>query len=323
MKNYMPMNPVLKSIRPVIEKSKFVRINKGNLLKFCSDFELKEVPFWLDCAPFPLQRLSDKEWLNFIFVSSSLDFCFWGEPKWKIEYKGNFYDGAWGLLAALNKAIEKGFPILNFKYLAKIPENDLKEIFKGNVEIPLFKERLNILRENGKILVEKFGGDFENVIRKSKMDALKLLKIIVENFPSFNDFAIYKGKKVFFHKRAQLLIGDIYRKFKEKFQNLKNIDKLTALADYKIPQILRKLGILEYSEELTEKIDNKILIPAGSEEEIEIRANTIWAIELMKGEIKKKIPKIMAIDIDSHLWLLGQKKSPEDKPYHLTRTIFY
>lgn len=316
------MNPVLKSIKPVIESSRFVRINKENLLKFCKNFKLKKRTFWLNEVPFEYKRLEDEKELNFIFLLASLVFCFWGEPKWKVEYRGNFYDGSWGLIAALKKAIENGFPILEWEYLANLPEKDLREIFRGNVEIPLFRERLNILRENGKIIIEKFGGNLENLIKTAKRDALKLLEIITINFPSFNDFAIWRGRKVFFHKRAQVFIGDIHYHFKEKFK-LKNIEKLTALADYKIPQILRKFKILEYSPKLAEKVDNKIPIPAGSEEEIEIRANTIWAIELMKKELKKKIPDITARDIDSYLWLSAQKKSPTDKPYHLTRTIFY
>lgn len=318
------MNPVLKSISLVIKKAEFVKINKEELLKFCSEFQVREKPFWLDSVPFDYQRLKDKKELDFLFVFDSIAFCFWREPKWKIEYKGNFYDGTWGLLAALRKAIERGFQILNWEYLANLSEKDLREILKGNIEIPLFKERLNILRENARILIEKFNSDFENIISNSDRDALVLLNGITENFPSFNDFAMYQGRPVFFHKRAQLLISDIYRRFKEKrWGKLKNIDELTALADYKIPQILRKLKILEYSPELSEKVDNKIPILAGSQEEIEIRANTIWAIELMREEIKKKIPNIKAMDIDSYLWLQGQRKSPDDKPYHRTRTIFY
>lgn len=315
-------NLILKSIRPVIKGSRFVKINEAKLSEFCSDFKIKEGRFWLDAVPFEYPKIEKAKELNFLFVLASLVFCFWGKPKWRVKYKGKFYDGSWGLIAALVKAIEKGFPILNFEYLKRISERDLKEIFKGNIEIPLFEERLKILRENGEILVKKFNGNLENLIRKSGGDALKLLEIITSNFPSFNDFSLWKGHKVFFHKRAQVFIGDIHHHFKEKFE-LKNIEKLTALADYKIPQILRKLEILKYSPILAEKVDNEILIPAGSEEEVEIRANTIWVIELIKKEVKKRIPDITARDIDSHLWLLSQKKTLKDKPYHLTRTIFY
>lgn len=318
------MNPVLETIKPVVKRSVKVKINEGNLKKTCSNFRRRDFKFWLEEAPFKIRALKDNEVLNFLFVFNSLVFCFWGEPKWKIEYQNGFYDGAFGLLAALQKALENNFPILNWNYLAKIPKEDLKEIFKGNVEIPLFKERLEILRENGEIILEKFNGDLENLLREGKGEALKLLEVITSNFPSFYDSAIYHGKEVLFHKRAQLLIADIYRKFEGKgIGKIKNINQLTAFADYKLPQILRKMGILDYSSDLAEKIDNKILIPQGSEEEIEIRANTIWAIELMKNELKSRFPNVTSIEIDSYLWLKGQEKSPPDKPYHLTKTIFY
>jgi len=314
------MNPVLKSVKPVIEESKEVRINRNNLIKFCHKFQTREFKFWLNELPFDFPKLTKKEELNFLFILDSLQFCFWGSPKWTVEYKGEFYDGSWGLLASLVRAIEKGFEILNLKYLVRIPEKDLRGIFSGNTEIPLFKERLKILRENSKILIEKFNGNFENLIKTEKEDALKILNLITNNFPSFNDSAIYKEHKVFFHKKAQLLIAEIS---KRKLAKIKNIDKLTALADYKIPLVLKELGILKYSQNLTKKINNKIQIPVGSEEEIEIRANNIWAIELMKNELKSKFPKINALDIDFHLWMLGQNESFKGKPYHLTRTIFY
>ena len=120
------------------------------------------------------------------------------------------------------------------------------------------------------------------------------------------------------------MISDIYQLFNGKdYGNLKNLDKITACADYKLPMVLRKLGILEYSKELSEKVDKKIEIVKNSEEEVEIRANTIWAVEFIKQELKKKNSGINSIHINDHLWLLGQIKSPKDKPYHLTRTIFY
>jgi len=43
----------------------------------------------------------------------------------------------------------------------------------------------------------------------------------------------------------------------------------------------------------------------GCIEEVEIRASQIWAVEDMKEILRMKIPDIMAIDIDSWLWLQG------------------
>lgn len=317
-------NKILESIKPVIKLSKFVRINKESIEAVCNNFNLQNVQYWMLTSPFYFIDLSDEEKLNFLFILHSINFCYWGEPKWTIEYKDKQYSGTYGMMGCLRKAIDNKVPILKPSYLAKINEVDLKEILKGNIIIPLFEERLKILQENGKILEEKYKGVFTNVLKEAKKDTLNLLQIITSNFPSFNDFAIYKGNKVLFHKRAQLLISDIYRTFKGKnYGELKNIEQLTAFADYRIPQVLRKLGILEYLPELAFKIDKKIPILSGSEEEIEIRANTIWAVELMKEKIKTKILNITSMDIDSYLWLLSRNKSFNDKPHHLTRTIFY
>jgi hypothetical protein len=146
----------------------------------------------------------------------------------------------------------------------------------------------------------------------------------VQNFPSFQDISQYKGREIYFYKRAQLLVADIYQIFDgQSFGALTNVDKITACADYKLPQILRKLGILEYTTALAEKIDSKTEIPSNSAEETEIRANTIWAVEFIKEEVKKHSPKIMSFEVNDHLWLATQEKFDGDKPYHRTRTTAY
>ena len=144
--------------------------------------------------------------------------------------------------------------------------------------------------------------------------------MIIENFPSFEDSSTYNGKRVYFYKRAQLLVADIVQAFNgHEFGKLENIDKLTACADYKLPFVLRRLGIFSYSNYLADKIDNQIQINKDSEEEIELRANTIWVVELIKQKIKKKIPHAGSIHVNDHIWLLGQEKLKNDKPYQIGR----
>ena len=318
------MDGILETTKFVVDNSKYVKINKNKIRDFLKNFGESHINHWLNESPFDFSKLSNKEKLHFLLVCNSISFSYWGEPKWEVEYKGEKFDGAWGMIASIGKSIENKKPILNPNYLKGISEKELKEILKGNVIIPLFESRLKILREIGSILIRDFDGDFDKLIKQSDGDALKLLNLIIKHFPSFNDFSPYKGKTIYFHKRAQLLISDIYQLFNGKdYGNLKNLDKITACADYKLPMVLRKLGILEYSKELSEKVDKKIEIVKNSEEEVEIRANTIWAVEFIKQELKKKNSGINSIHINDHLWLLGQIKSPKDKPYHLTRTIFY
>ncbi|MGE0793076.1 MAG: queuosine salvage family protein [Candidatus Woesearchaeota archaeon] len=318
------MNQILSEVKFVVDNSEHVKINSNYIKILANNFSLKDKVTWTAILPFKPQNLTKNERIAFNFVFNAINFSYWGNPKWAIKYQGKELDGSWAMIASIHRAIEEGYDILNPKYLINLNEEELNHIFRGNIEIPLFNERLKILKKLGKIVCLEFNNDFENVLKKSNYDCEKLLNVITSKFDFFNDYSTYKNKTIHFHKRAQLLIGDIYEilhKFKEEI--IKNIDFLTAFADYKIPQILRKINVLKYSEELEKLIDNKTELEFGNSMEVEIRSNMIWAIELIKKEINKKFPNVNSMDIDHYLWILSQDKNKDDKPYHLTRTIFY
>ncbi len=294
------------------------------LTDFASTFEHGSVHHWLSEAPFNFFHFSDEDKLHFLFVFNALSFCYWGEPKWTIDFEGKSHDGAWGMIMALGRAIQEGYNILNFNYCANLSAEDFDNILKANTEIPLFKERLGIINEIGRIAQEKYNGHLDNLVKAANKDSQKLLNLVISDFPVFKDESAYNGQTIFFNKRAQLLVSDIYQIFNGRgFGELKGIESITACADYKLPQILRKFGIFVYSEELAEKIDNKIELEHNSNEEIEIRANTIWAIEFIKQIVARGDHKIMSSEINDHLWLATQEKFPDDKPYHRTRTTAY
>jgi len=318
------MNTVLSTTKEVVEKSTFVKINQGKLLEFANNFSHGQAKHWLMAAPIDFTKFSDEEKLHFIFLFNSLSFCYWGEPKWTIERDDKQFDGSWAMIKALADGIKDGQPLLDFTYCANINREDFAKILQGNVEIPLFEERWNILHELGQGMMEKFNGRAVNLVLAAQGDALKLLDLILENFSSFRDTSVYNNEEVYFYKRAQLLVADIFQLFDSKgFGALKNIDQFTACADYKLPQILRKSGILVYEKFLADKIDNKVELDHDSKEEVEIRANTIWAVELLRQEIFKFQPDIKAFEINDHLWLATQEKFPDDKPYHRARTMAY
>jgi len=94
--------------------------------------------------------------------------------------------------------------------------------------------------------------------------------------------------------------------------------------DYRVPQILCELGILKYNDDLLNTIKNFKEIPPNSEQEIEIRANTITVVELMKKELENKLKKeIYSIHIDYLLWNEGEVMRKDIVPHHRTLTIFY
>jgi hypothetical protein len=65
------------------------------------------------------------------------------------------------------------------------------------------------------------------------------------------------------------------------------------------------------------------LIPPGSREEVEIRANTIIAVELLKEELCSIGIRMKSSEIDWLLWNMGQDSRFRQRPYHLTSTIYY
>ena len=285
-------------------------------------FKKHKEHYWLLNSPFDINVLNNNQKVMLIVVFNAISFSYWGDPYWNVEYKGKKYTrGSWSLMACIFRALEEEKDILDPKYLSTITKKELGIILRGNTEIPLLGERVKILREIGSVLLKKYGRNFSNVIKKSHGDALKLVKLILDSFPSFQDFAYYKNKKILFQKRAQALVEGLYSIFHGKgYGKLKNINLLTALADYIIPNMLREVGIFEYSEKLSTKIDNKIILKKGSPEEIEIRANTIWAIELIRRKLESKKVKVSALNINDYLWTIGRDVKT---PFHLTRTIAY
>lgn len=318
------MNQVLLTTRYVIENSKHVKIDQGKIEEFCNSYKGLTMEHWLKDAPFDLSKLENEERLTYLLVFNSVNFSYWGDPKWTVLYRGAEYDGAWGMIVTLGRAIENGIPILDPAYLANMSQGNFREIFRGNVDIPLADTRLEILREVGKVLNERFQGKSYRIMEEAGYDALKLVDLLTGCFPSFGDHSLYDDQIIYFNKRAQLLVSDIYHVFDGKgLGEIGNTDRLTAFADYKIPQSLRKLGIHLYSDDLGSRVDSMSPIPKGSEEEVEIRANTIWAIEFIRRSLQERNIELSSILINDYLWLMGQKKSPDDKPYHRTRTTAY
>lgn len=262
-----------------------------------------------------------------LLAEDAINFCYWpspGEPRWVIEYpKGNITKGGWlTMTACFTRALEEEKPLWNAHYLKNLSLQEVREFFRScnGTEIPLLKERIKCLNEIGKILLKKYKGQFKNVIEKADGDVIKLIKIILADFSSFRDITRLRGRKIPFLKRAQILTYDLNWMFDgEGLGKLSRLNELTAFADYKIPQMLRWLGLINYSSELAQKVDNLILLKAGSREEIEIRSATIWGVELLRQEISD----VSAGEIDSALWEISQDLKAQEKPYHRVRTMNY
>ncbi len=268
------------------------------------------------------------ETVRWIFVLDVLNHCFWpdpGEPVWTVVYNGEPYSGYWGLAASLKRAQEQGFPITDPDFLSSISAADLAEIFSGQGRAPMLEERQKNLREAGSIILSELGGDIMSLFDPaSGLSAVRLAGRIVSLFPSFRDEALYGTQRVYFWKRAQIFAFDVFTAFGGvAWGKFSDIGRLTAFADYKLPQVLRELGIISYSTELAARIDAMEHLQPGSEEEVEIRAMTVWAVEKLKDSFQERGLQLTSTRIDNWLWRLGQLDAFRKRPFHRCRTIFY
>jgi hypothetical protein len=307
---------VLATTKPFAENPKHLVINNNALDKLIEKVD-QRIKSGLPGRDEEFFSLGDCEKdIQVVFLENVVNFCFWaekGKEKWKVEFEGKEDDGASALKLVFERAIKESVPILEADYLQKLTLKDVKQIFRpsNGIEIPLIEERHKNLVEAGKVLLEKYDGLYSNLIKGSDYDAVQITKNTIEHFKSFRDS--YKG--VNFYKRAQLNAFDIAQIPGE--HPITNTESLTAMADYKLPQLLRYMGVIEYSTELANKIDNYNLIEPGSREEIEIRSATIWVTEM----VAKKL-KISAGLADRAIWWLSRELDI-NQLYHRTYSTYY
>ena len=177
--------------------------------------------------------------------------------------------------------------------------------------------------ELGSYVGEKFSGSLIRMIESADKSADKLVEILSELI-SFRDESSYKGITVPFYKRAQLAVSALAWSLEGKGLGFfKDIERLTVFADNRIPQVLNLDGILRYSDHLKEKINNGEEIPKGSEEEVEIRACSIHACELILREFKKLGIEVNAAMLDNYLGNKGQNDFYKSFLTHQTRQTTY
>lgn len=315
-------NPVRITTLFVVKNAKDVKINASKI-KDVVDILLNEgLNSSLWDGDVYLQSENKREILDFLIILDSLNFCFWSKKeRWQIERNGKKYDGYYALFNALDKFFKENPDKTSLDYFSGISFREFKSILQGGKNLLFLKKRWQLVVAVSKTIIKKYKNS-KNFVASADRKFSVLVKKIYK-LPGFNDIFSYNGKKIYLLKRAQILANDIWVAFKGKgLGYFKDVNYLTCFPDYKVPQILKHFGILEYSPKLDKKIRNKILIPMGSSQEVEIRSATVQAVEMLRVELLSRGIDAPALKIDWVLW----KKSKADKiscNYHLTKTIFY
>lgn len=185
------------------------------------------------------------------------------------------------------------------------------------------------LAELGRFVSAEFGGRYLRLVEGTGESALTLVRTLLR-MPMFRDGRSWRGNWIPFLKRAQIAACDLHLALKPAgLASFRDLHELTIFADNALPYILREAGLLVVTDELAERVDReRALLAAGSEEEIELRAATVWIVEELKRLLDTQGGiQTTAVELDHILWNRAQqtRRSERGKGYrpHLCRCIDY
>jgi len=234
--------------------------------------------------------------------------------------------GYFTIASALADLFRREGPLSADDLAAMTPER-CAEVFGQDLRSTPIRELMELfarsLRDLGATLRRRFAGSFAALVGEADGSAERLVDLLLE-MPLFDDVAHYGGLDVPFYKRAQLLAADLSLAFDgQGAGRFRDLDRLTIFADNLVPHVLRVDGILLYGPGLVARIAREELIPAGSQEEVEIRACAVEACERIVEAKREAGEPATAAALDTVLWNRGQGMTYKAHPRHRTRTAFY
>jgi len=307
-----------------------------DIVRKISDGELDMTQLFIKTEVHP--QKSDASGIDWVFFADTLNFSFWmpeDGPQYLVTYRGATHTGYLAMCAAINRALDSGVRLTDPKYFVDLDEKTLGKLLGGDdgVPIPLLAQRVECLHQVGRVLLDKFSGTFNTCLAQCDNSAAKLLEMVLENFPCFNDSSDYEGTRVSFHKRAQILVADIWCLFEGTgVGSFKDIDTLTMFADYRVPQSLQQYGALQYSADLLQWLREDKMLQTGDRWESEIRGCSIEAVERVTKRVRELLEarqvtgaRVNSILVDQYLWGYRREHTETMKsiPYHKVRSIFY
>ena len=222
--------------------------------------------------------------------------------------------GYFTVASSLKDVFEARGP-LGVDELCRLKREDCTRVFGQSETDPDVQELMGLfaraLNDLGEFVGSRFGGSFSRLVEAADGSAERLAELLTE-MPFYKD--------VGFYKRAQLTAADLATAGVARFRDL---HRLTIFADNLVPHVLRLDGVLQFEPELEARIDREELIPAGSLEEVEIRACAVHAVELIGAALRSRGEPITSMQLDYVLWNRGQGAAYKARPRHRTRTVFY
>mmetsp|Transcript_10489 Transcript_10489/g.24228 ORF Transcript_10489/g.24228 Transcript_10489/m.24228 type:complete len:345 (+) Transcript_10489:157-1191(+) len=273
--------------------------------------------------------------VGFIAVTHALDF---GSGFRSALHKFHGL-GAWNTVKPGMVRLFAACPELSAKELSALGEDQLADIFLPGLAdssaaaraslAPFVKLLHRCTQDLARGLVERQFESmkdfvFATLARAPQAEpAAALVRELVVAFPVvFNDAHRYNGQDVFLYKKAQLVTGELFHRFRsedERF-NFADGNRLTCFCDNVIVATMRKTGCIRTTAELAKQIECGKDIPSGSAAEVALRAKSLTAVEQIASACQ-----LAPCTVGNFLWaVLGKQPEFRAFPRHATPdTCFY
>ncbi len=321
----LPDEPLFAFIREacaeVARRARFVKIESGELERFAVMLSgTRPTPPSLD--PAHLAFPDEATTVAFAITLNAINFGSGYFPHLK---KSGELSGYRTIATALRKRFERD-GAFSAKELARMKQGECARLF-GQEEHGAAGELMELFaqgwNELGRWLLSFYGGAFEGPVKEARGSAERLTRLLAR-MPMYQDVAIYQGFRVPFLKRAQITCADLGTALRGRgLGQFDDLAKLTIFADNLVPHTLRMFGVLSYDHLLLQRIEREEELASGSEDEVEIRACALHAVELISAACARRGYAIAPHKLDLLLWSRGQSPAIKAEPRHRTRCTFY
>lgn len=260
---------------------------------------------------------------------------------WRQELHAYGGQGAWATVKPGVERLFERWPTLPAVKLSALDDADVSRLWRieGERSAPLgpFVASLRMVcNELGRNLLSRGHETMASFVsgclwrhRCSATPASMLVAELVAAFPAtFDDRHTLRGREVCLYKKAQLVVGELYHRFRAEDARFAfgDGDTLTAFIDNVICAVLRKEGVICVSESLAASIEDHVPLASGSEEEVALRAAAMVGVEEVVRHVSALSGEgLTPTELGNYLWgVLGKKPAYRRFNRHATKdTVFY
>jgi hypothetical protein len=339
MRGTTPANvPLTDAVRAscaaVAERARFVQIQPAALVTYAEHLTLDALTAPAIDAAYHI--IADPATTVAYFLT--LDSINFGSGYFPAMRKRHGLSGYFTVALSLKEAFERE-GAWSAEHLSGLTAGACAAVFGQATEFPLMALFARALNDLGLLLLTRYAGDPMRLLGTANGSAERFAQLLTA-MPFYRDVANYYDRPIAFYKRAQLAAADLAlalaqsglhtqstaaepRAPLDRAPLFHDLHRLTIFADNLVPHVLRVDGVLRYDAALLARIDAEIPLPAGSAEEIEIRACAVHAVELIKGELARRGQSVTSSQLDYYLWTRGGGAKYKARPRHRSPSVYY